>query len=72
MALNRTLPIEERIKLLQAELDALIDAHALEVKKNCDNVPLPVIRAIEIGHETCQCAAWLRLKARQDQARGAA
>jgi hypothetical protein len=50
--------LDERIRQIRAEIDALIDRHAAEIAKNCPGVPLGVIRQTVIGNEPCQCTAF--------------
>jgi len=50
-------PIEDRIKQIRAECDAIVAKHAAEVKKTCEGVPLQVIRQeIELRARGCPCA----------------
>jgi hypothetical protein len=44
MSMTRTLPLEERIKQLPAEIDVIIDARAEAVARQSPGVPLEVIR----------------------------
>jgi hypothetical protein len=53
--------LEERIADHRAELDAFMDAKALEVKKECPGVPLEVVRGILTKHFSCQCQAVLTI-----------
>jgi hypothetical protein len=59
---TRTLPLEERIKQIRAEIDAIIDARAETVAKQSPGVPLGVIRNLLTAHApACRCAQYLEL-----------
>ncbi len=69
MALNRPLPLDERIKTLRAEIDAFIDARAAEIKKTTPGVPEVVIRNLLTARSgNCQCRQYLQVKAQDDEA----
>ena len=53
--------LDERIKSIRAEIDAVIDAHAAELFERMPGVPVGVIRQTLIGIEPCQCAAFAAL-----------
>jgi hypothetical protein len=70
MAFNRTLPLEERIATLRAELDAFIEAKAEAEAKNCPGVPLEVIRGLITQRAGgCQCRQYLQIKKEDDAAK---
>jgi len=66
MALNRTQPLDERVKAFRAELDAFIDARVAEIRKTCQ-VPDGAVRNSLMRGMGCQCSAVLEIK-RQDDA----
>ena len=66
MAISRTLPLDERVKSLRAELDAFIDAKVAEIKKTCEGVPATFIRHSLTRGMACQCATYLEIKAQDD------
>ena len=39
MAFSKTPPLEERIKSICAEAEAVVEAKAIELKKQCDSLP---------------------------------
>jgi len=64
---NKTQPLDERITALRAEIDKFIDAMVAEDVKACPGVPAGVLRnLITVGR--CQCATYLDLKAKDDEA----
>lgn len=58
----------ERVRAIRAELDAWIDARAEEIKKTCEGVPVASIRNSITRGIGCQCAAFLIIKAQDDEA----
>jgi hypothetical protein len=68
MAIIRTLPLDERIDNLRADLDAWIDARVAEEMKRCPGVPAGVIRQTMTRGLGCQCAAYLEIKRADDEA----
>jgi hypothetical protein len=61
-ALIRTLSLEERIKQIRVEIDALIDAKAEAVAKESPGVPLGVIRKLLTARApACPCAQYLEI-----------
>jgi hypothetical protein len=72
MAINRTPPLDERVKNIRADLDAFIDAHVAEIKKTCPGVPDGVIRNSLTRGMGCQCATYLEIKRQDDAARESA
>jgi hypothetical protein len=61
-ALTRTLPLEDRIRQIRAEIDALIDAKAEAVAKESPGVPLGVIRKLLTARApACRCAQYLEI-----------
>jgi hypothetical protein len=69
MALTRTPPLDERIKNLQADVDAFIDARVAEQVKTCPGVPATVLRNLLTARTGgCQCAAYLEIKRQDDEA----
>jgi CubicO group peptidase (beta-lactamase class C family) len=67
MALMRTLPLEERITAIRAEIDAIIDAKAEEEKGQRPGILLAVIRNLIIARNVgCQCRQYLEIKAKDD------
>jgi hypothetical protein len=67
MALNRTLPPEERIKTLRADIDAFIDARVAEIRKTHTELPDTVVRQSLTRGMGCLCAAYLEIKAKDDE-----
>jgi len=63
--LNRTQPLEDRIKAMQAEIDTYIDSLAkAEVERQREqggSIPFLVVRNIIAG-KGCTCQQYLRLK----------
>ncbi len=67
MAFTKTLPLDERIKAVQAESDAFLDARAAEIKKICHNQPLASIRN-ELVAGRSPCDAVLAIMAKEKAA----
>ncbi|WP_409188782.1 hypothetical protein [Bradyrhizobium sp. RDM4] len=67
MASPKTLPLDERIKSVRAEIDAFIDARTAEIKKACPGVPEASIRR-DLLRGGCQCAAYLDITAKDEAA----
>jgi hypothetical protein len=64
-ALTRTLPLDDRIRQIRAEIDALIDAKAEAVAKESPGVPLGVIRKLLTARApACPCAQYLEINGR--------
>jgi hypothetical protein len=64
MALLKTpdKPLLERIELIRAEADRLIDAEAQKVKEQNPGLPIAVIRNLLTNRSgNCQCAAVRRI-----------
>jgi hypothetical protein len=62
MNVTRTLPLEERIKQLRAEIDAIVDAKAEAVAAQSPGVPLEVIRNLLVARAPgCRCAQYLEV-----------
>jgi hypothetical protein len=60
MNVTRTLPLEDRIQQIRAEIDAIIDAKADTVAKQSPGVPLAVIRGLLTARApACRCAQYL-------------
>jgi hypothetical protein len=69
MAINRTLPLEERIQNIRADIDAYIDARVEADRKANPGVPGPVLRnLITVRAGGCQCAVYLDLTKQDDAA----
>ncbi len=57
-----TLPLEERISRLRAEIDAVIDAKTAAVARENPGVPAAVIRNLLTARAgTCACSQYLEL-----------
>jgi hypothetical protein len=57
-----TPPLEDRIRQIRADIDAIVDARAEAVAKDCPGVPLGVIRNLLTAHApACACAQYLEL-----------
>lgn len=57
-----TPPLEERIKQIRADIDAIIDAKAEAVAKQSPGVPLGVIRNLLIARApACPCAQYFEI-----------
>ena len=55
-----TPPLEDRIRQIRADVDAVIDARAEAVAKDCPGVPLGVIRNLLTARApACACAQYL-------------
>jgi hypothetical protein len=62
MNVTHTLPLEERIKRLRAEIDAIIDAKAEAVARQSPGVPLEVVRNLLVARAPgCRCAQYLEV-----------
>jgi hypothetical protein len=62
--LTRTPQLEERIRLLRAEIETIVDAKAEAVAKQNPGVPLEVIRSLLTARApSCPCAQYLELNA---------
>jgi hypothetical protein len=62
LKLTRTLPLEQRIKQIRADIDAVIDAKAEAVAKESPGVPLGVIRNLLTARApACPCAQYLEI-----------
>lgn len=61
-------PLDERVKAIRAELDKFIDDRAEEIKKTCEGVPVGVIRNSITRGLGCQCAAYLEIMRKDDEA----
>jgi hypothetical protein len=60
--LIRTTPLDERIRQIRADIDAIVDARAEAVAKASPGVPLGVIRNLLIARApACPCAQYLEL-----------
>jgi hypothetical protein len=60
MNLTHTLSLEQRIKQIRAEVDAIIDARAEAVARQSPGVPLEVIRNLLVARAPgCHCAQYL-------------
>jgi hypothetical protein len=69
MAITRTLPLEERIQTIRAEIDAFIDAQVEAERKACPGVPPGVLRDLITARAgACQCAVYLNLTKQDDAA----
>ena len=56
MAFSKTLPLEERIKSICAEAEAIVEAKAEEIKKQYDGLPITWIRRdLESRMGGCLC-----------------
>jgi hypothetical protein len=63
MNLTATPPLEERIKQIRADIDAIIDAKAQDVAKQSPGVPLGVIRNLLTARApSCRCAQYLEIE----------
>jgi hypothetical protein len=57
-----TPPLEDRIRQIRADIEAIIGARAEAVAKDCPGVPLGVIRnLLTARHPGCACAQYLEL-----------
>lgn len=60
------LPLEERIKQIRADIDAIIDARTAAVAKENPGVPSGVIRNLLTARApACPCAQYLELEGRR-------
>lgn len=68
---TRTPPLDERIKQIRAEIDAIIDARAEAVAKQSPGVPLGVIRSLLTARApACPCAQYLEIGSDDQAAAG--
>jgi hypothetical protein len=67
MAFNRSMPLDERVRQIRAELDAFIDARVAAIKPGCPGIPDGVIRNLITRGSACQCAAYLDIKEKDDE-----
>lgn len=67
MAFMRPKSLDERIENLRADIDAFIDARVEAIMKECKGVPALAIRNTLV-RTGCQCAAYLEMKKRDDEA----
>jgi hypothetical protein len=59
---TRTPPLEQRIKQIRADIDAIIDARAEAVARESPGVPLGVIRNLLTARApACRCAQYLEI-----------
>lgn len=59
---NNRMPLEDRIKQIRAEADAVIDAHVELMRDHAPNVPVQVLRNMLTNRAFgCQCTAVLNL-----------
>jgi hypothetical protein len=62
MELTRIPPLEDRIRQIRADIDAIIDARAEAVAKQSPGVPLGVIRNLLTARApACPCAQYLEI-----------
>ena len=66
LKLAQAKPLEDRIAILRAEIDAFIDAKAAELK--VPNLPLQWIRD-DLTKGACQCRAYLSIQEKDAAAR---
>ena len=63
-ALTKTSPLEARIKQIRADIDAIIDARAEAVARECPGVPSGVIRNLLTARApACPCSQYLEITA---------
>jgi hypothetical protein len=61
-ALTHTPPLEDRIKQIRADINAIIDAQAEAVAKQSPGVPLGVIRNLLTARApACPCSQYLEI-----------
>ena len=66
-----TPPLEDRIRQMRADIDAIIDARAEAVAKQSPGVPLGVIRNLLTARApACACAQYLELSGEGQEVRG--
>jgi hypothetical protein len=64
-ALIRTPPLEERIRQLRLDIDAIIDARAEAVAKDSPGVPVGVIRNLLTARAPgCPCTQYIEIDRR--------
>lgn len=62
MAIGRALPLEERIRKLREEIDAIVDARVDETATDSPGIPKEVLRQMLTARATgCQCSQYLQL-----------
>jgi hypothetical protein len=62
MTSTRTPPLEQRIKQIRVDIDAIIDAKVEAVAKDSPGVPLGVIRNLLTARApACRCAQYLEI-----------
>ncbi len=63
MKLTRMPPLEERIRQIRADIDAIVDARAEAVAKESPGVPLGVIRNLMTARApACPCGQYLEMR----------
>ncbi len=63
MKQNRTQPLEDQIKQIRADIEAIISARAEVVARQSPGVPLGVIRNLLTARApACPCAQYLELR----------
>jgi hypothetical protein len=64
MNMTRTPPLEERIKQIRADIDAIIDAKVKAAAKQSPGVPAGVIRNLLTAQApACRCSQYLQFAA---------
>jgi hypothetical protein len=59
---TRTVPLEQRVKQIRADIDAMIDARVETVARESPGVPLGVIRNLLTARApACRCAQYLEI-----------
>ncbi len=62
MKLTNIPPLEQRIRQIRADIDAIVDARAEAVAKESPGVPLGVIRNLLTARApSCRCAQYLEI-----------
>lgn len=67
MAILRTQSLDERIRNIRADIDAVIDARVAAIMKECPGIPDGVIRNSITRGMGCQCSTYLELKAKDEE-----
>jgi hypothetical protein len=70
MKIKRALPLENRIKEIRADIEAIVNARAEAVSKESPGVPLGVIRNLLTARApACPCSQYLELSGEEQQVR---